>query len=47
MRVLDKFKDRDKTWNKFIDHYVHFESMRTEMKTRDKFKSQNESVGQV
>ena len=46
--MLDKFKDRDKTWNKFIDHYVHLRvweprwklgtSLRARMKAWDKFK---------
>ena len=32
-------------WDKFTDNY--FESTRTGMRTRDKFKNQNNSVGQV
>ena len=32
-------------WDKFMDHYVHFESTRTGMRTRDKFKNRNENWG--
>ena len=36
-----------RAWDKFIDNYMHFECMRTGMRTQDKFEDRDEIVAQI
>ena len=36
-----------RAWDKFKYYYVHFKSTGTGMRTQDKFKDRDESMGQV
>jgi hypothetical protein len=47
MRCKISLRTRIRVWDKLKNRYVHFESTVAGMRTRDKFKNWDDSVGQA